>query len=213
MSESRQSFENVFWLGGSPCAGKSSISRVLADRFNLELYHVDETLERRSQYLDPALQPSLIKWHSSSWNERWMKPIEILLQEAIACYEEHFALILEEIRCMPKHKPLLIEGTALLPSQVAGVLARRSNAVWVVPTAEFQMENYSRREWAQAIVQQCDNPEAAFENWMERDARFANWVIEQVRRSGLELVVVDEKRTIEENAVVIATHFDLSSNV
>jgi len=28
---------NLYWIGGSPCSGKSSISRILADRFGLAL--------------------------------------------------------------------------------------------------------------------------------------------------------------------------------
>ena len=213
MSELIRRLENVFWLGGSPCAGKTSISKVLMHRLDLELYHVDEALECRMQQLDPAIQPALIKWHSASWNERWMQPVDILLQDAIACYEEQLALIVEEISFRTKDKPLLIEGTALLPRQVVGLLPRRSNAIWIVPTAEFQKECYSRRDWAQAIIRQCSEPETAFENWMERDVRFARWVIEEVQALGLELLQVDGKRTIEENAMAVAERFELSSEV
>jgi hypothetical protein len=139
-----------------------------------------------------------------------MRPIDILLRDAIACYQEHFVLILEELRSRTKHKSLLVEGTSLLPSQVAAFLPSRSNAIWVVPTEEFQKQYYSRREWAKAIVQQCDEPQAAFENWMERDVRFARWVVEEARALNLELLQVDGRRTIEENATVIATHYGFS---
>jgi len=42
MSETENRLSNVFWLGGSPCSGKSSISEILPQRFNLDVYHVDE---------------------------------------------------------------------------------------------------------------------------------------------------------------------------
>lgn len=60
---------NVFWLGGSPCSGKSSISEILADRFDLDVYHVDEAFKTHAQRLDPVHQPTLAKWRESSWNE------------------------------------------------------------------------------------------------------------------------------------------------
>lgn len=140
-----------------------------------------------------------------------MQPIDILLQDAIACYEEHLALILEEICSGTNHKSLLIEGTALLPRPIAGLLPKRSQAIWVVPTSEFQKQYYLGREWAQTIVRQCDEPETAFGNWMERDDRFARWVIAEVRALHLDLLQVDGKSSIEENAKVIATHYGLTS--
>lgn len=203
---------HVFWLGGSPCAGKSSISEILAARFDLHLYRVDEAFEVHAQRFDPVLHPALAEWHASSWNQRWMKPTESLVEDVIACYREHFTMILEDIRSLPRDKPILVEGTALLPGQVARVLADRSRAMWVVPAADFQREHYSRREWVCRVLEQCDSPEAAFHNWMERDAGFARWVTAEAGELGFELLRVDGRHTIEENALTVAAHFRLSAD-
>ncbi|MBA3766158.1 MAG: hypothetical protein H0W99_04045 [Acidobacteria bacterium] len=212
MSESEDRLKNVFWLGGSPCAGKSSISEILAQRFDLDVYHVDEAFETHMQGLEPAHQPALAKWCASSWNERWMQPIDSLVQNVIACYREHFTLILKDMLTMPKHKSMLIEGTALLPRQVASVAPNRNHATWVIATADFQREHYWKRKWAREIVEQCDNPELAFDNWMERDVRFAEWVQAEVNALGLELLRVDGSQAIAENAEAIAAHFQLCGN-
>ena len=207
MSDSESKLENVFWLGGSPCAGKSSISNILANRFDLNVYHVDEAFDAHSQHLNPVLHPALTKWGKSSWNQRWMQSVDSLVKEVIACYREHFSLIVEDILSVPKGKPVLVEGTALLPSQVAKVLPTRNHAIWIVPTADFQLEYYSKREWICGVLEQCDDSEAAFQNWMERDSRFASWVMAEVKALGLEFLEVDGERTIEENAMAIAAHF------
>jgi 2-phosphoglycerate kinase len=198
---------NVFWLGGSPCSGKSSISEILASRFDLDVYHVDSALETHTQRLDPVHQPALTKWCESSWNQRWIQPIDMLVQDAIACYREHFALIHEDILRMPKRKSLLVEGSALLPGLVADVLKERSHAIWILPSADFQRAHYSEREWARDIVAQCSNPELAFHNWMERDARFAEWVEAEATTLNLPILRVDGNRTLEENAAAVAAHF------
>lgn len=203
---------HVFWLGGSPCAGKSSISDILAARFDLHLYRVDEAFEVHAQRFDPVLHPALTRWFASSWSQRWMQPVESLVQDVIACYREHFTLILEDIRSLPSNKPILVEGTALLPGRVACVLADRSRALWVVPTADFQRKHYSRREWVWRVLEQCASPEAAFHNWMERDIEFARRVTAEAGELGLELLRVDGKHTIEENALTVAAHFRLSTD-
>jgi len=163
MSET-EDLKKVFWLGGSPCAGKSSISEILASRFDLEVYHVDEAFENHRQGLNSAQQPYLSKWLASSWNERWMQPIDSLVEEVIACYREHFDLIRQDILAGPQRKPLLVEGTALLPGEVARMLPNRSQAIWIIPTSNFQRKHYAQREWARAIVDQCNDPEVAFQN-------------------------------------------------
>ena len=204
--------EKVFWLGGSPCSGKSSISDMLASRFDLDVYHVDAAFETHRQRLDPVHQPALTKWCESSWNQRWMQPIDNLVQDVIACYREHFALIREDILEMPKRKSLLVEGTALLPKLVAGVLTKRSQAIWIIPSADFQRAHYSEREWARNIVAKCNDPEAAFHNWMERDIRFAEWVESEAIALNFPVLRVDGNRTLEENAEAVATHFEFAAN-
>jgi hypothetical protein len=212
MSESEDQLKHVFWLGGSPCSGKSSIGKLLAGRFDLDLYRVDEAFGIHAPGLDPAQHPALAKWCASSWDERWMQSIDKLVQDAIACYLEHFALIREDILSTLKRKPLLVEGTALLPRQVAGISPEKSHAVWLIPTANFQREYYAQREWALAIAAQCSDPEVAFHNWMERDVRFAEWVEAEATALNLQLLKVDGSRTIEENAEAVAAHFRLSGN-
>jgi 2-phosphoglycerate kinase len=213
MFDLEHKLEHVYWLGGSPCAGKSSLGEILSGRFDLDLYLVDKAFEVHAQHFDPVLHPTLTKWRASSWSQRWMQSIESLVQDVIACYQEHFTLVLEDILSLPKHKPLLVEGTALLPRQVAGALAERNHAIWIVPAADFQREHYSKREWVCRILEQCDNSEAAFHNWMDRDAEFAHWVTAEVDALGLELLRVDGKHTIEENAMTVASHFQLTANV
>jgi 2-phosphoglycerate kinase len=213
MTSLEHSLEHVFWLGGPPCAGKTSISEFLASQFDLDLYHVDEAFEAHARHFDSILHPSLTKWCAASWNERWMQPIDSLVRDAIACYQEHFTLILEDVLSAPTHKPLLVEGTALLPGQVARVLSDKSRAMWIIPTTDFQRRHYSRREWVGGILEQCDNPEAAFNNWMAREAEFARWVTAEAAALGLGQLQVSGERTVEENAMAVAAHFQLSDDV
>jgi len=202
--------ENVFWLGGSPCAGKSSVGELVARRFALDVYHVDEAFERHVRGLDPSRQPALAAWCASSWDERWTQSPADLLRNVIACYGEHFALILEDVLAATGRKLLLVEGSALLPGLVAGLLPERSHAIWMIPSADFQREHYSKRQWAREVVGQCKNPEAAFGNWMERDARFAEWVEAEASALNLQTLKVGAGQTIEDYAAAVAAHFQLS---
>ena len=208
MSDAKHQLEDVFWLGGSPCSGKSSISEIIASRFGLDVYHVDEAFDLHAQNFDSIRQPTLTKWLASSWDQRWMQPVDTLVREAIGCYQEHFTMILEDVLSLPE-RPLLVEGTALLPREVASLLSHRSHAIWVIPTTDFQRAHYAKRDWVQGVVTQCKNPEAALDNWMERDIRFAKWIEAEASALHLPLLEVDGNRTIEENAEAVARQLQL----
>ena len=64
--------------------------------------------------------------------------------------------------------------------------------------------------WVQDILCQCEKPEQAFRNWMDRDVAFARWVARSATRLGLKLLEVDGKRTIAENARIVAQHFQFA---
>jgi 2-phosphoglycerate kinase len=200
---------NVYWMGGSPCAGKSSMTHLLRNRFGLAVYHVDDALGGHLKRLDPTRHPTLIKWTSTAWDTLWMQPAEVLLREAIDCYTEHFALVLEDTRALSADPSVLVEGTALLPRQVTPLLAQPNQAIWVVPEAEFQRRFYAGRSWMHTILAECSAPDTAFQNWMERDIRFARWILGETAALGLKAIIVDGSTTIEQNAETVAAHFGL----
>jgi 2-phosphoglycerate kinase len=213
-AELKHELAHILWLGGSPCSGKSSITELLADRYGLHRYHVDDAFNRHhEERILPAAHPTLHKWTTLSWNELWMQPGEVLLEEAKAAYEEHFGMILDDLLALPRSAPVLVEGTALLPDCVFSLLQQRHQGIWIVPAEAFQRERYaSRGDWVQSILRRCEQPERAFRNWMDRDVAFAQWVIKRTAALGLDWLQVDGTRTIAENASLVARHLRLPGN-
>ncbi len=201
--------ERVYWIGGSPCAGKSSIGRSLSRQYGLELYSIDEAWPRQMGRLSSRRQPALSRWLESSWDQRWMQPVHFLLEQAKACYREHFALVLEDLRQSAPGTPLLVEGTAILPDAIAALPVARHRAFWLIPSGEFQRCHYQQRDWVKGILADCRDPEAAFARWMQRDVEFARWVSLETERLGFDNLLVDGGQSIGQNARRIATHFRL----
>ena len=201
----------MLWVGGAPCGGKSSVAKLLGDRFDLELVRVDDAFDRHVRQIDQNRHPALSRWMALSWNERWMRAPEVLLLEVIACYREHLGFILDDLRAAtPRGHRVLVEGSSILPAEIAPMLMKNTQAIWLLPAPAFQAQNYARREWVEDILRQCADPVAAFRNWMARDAAFASWLAKQIRDLGLRSIEVDGSRSIEEIADVIVSHFGLS---
>ena len=58
----RRKFDPLLWLGGSPCAGKSSIANLLSQRYALRVYSADSERSRLLPLIDAERQPMLYKW-------------------------------------------------------------------------------------------------------------------------------------------------------
>jgi hypothetical protein len=83
--------------------------------------------------------------------------------------------------------------------------------VWVIPTESFQREHYTpeKRPFINDILAHCQNPTQAFANWMDRDVGFAKRIAERAQVLDLKVLTVDGKRTIEQNAEIVARYFGL----
>ncbi len=201
---------HVYWIGGSPCSGKSSIAEALAAAYGLQLYHADNAYVRHAKVVTPERQPVFYKLAHLSAEELWMRPVEEQVAEALAHYREEFPLILEDLLALPTTPPILAEGAALLPACVQPYLLERHRAISIVPTAEFQMEQYARRAWAQDVVRACSDPQQAFRNWMQRDIQFAKHVEQAAREAGLFSLLMDGGCPLTDTIARVERHFRLA---
>lgn len=71
------------------------------------------------------------------------------------------------------------------------------------------MFHYSKRQFASDILSQCENPDSAFENWMERDAQFANIIFDSANKLEMKALRVDGNLTIEEMVAKVKYILDL----
>ena len=208
---SQQELPHVLWVGGSPCAGKSTLAATLASRHRLARYHCDEALAAHVRRAAPHAYPMMHTLTNTPWNDLWMRPVDAQVREELAFYREEFPLVLDDLRGFPATSPVIAEGTALLPELVAPHLTDPHRAVWLVPNADFQRAHYARRPWIHDILRQCDDPARAFENWMRRDIGFADTVERQATERRLQVLRIDGALDVEALATTVERWFRLPS--
>lgn len=62
-------FDQIYWIGGSPCAGKSTIAQTLADCYHPHYYQCDSWFEAHQQHAQPEHQPLLARLGGMSCDE------------------------------------------------------------------------------------------------------------------------------------------------
>jgi hypothetical protein len=210
VKKTAEKLTHVYWIGGSPCAGKSTVAQLLADRYNLHYYQCDAWFARHQQQAHPAQQPTLQRLASLSCDEIWLPPVAEQVARVQTIYREEFALILADLRALPADRPLLAEGAALMPPLVLPYLQERRQAIWITPTPTFQRTHYAQRPWIHAVLRACTDPAQAFQNWMDRDEAYAAWIHEQATTLGLQRLQVDGQQTIDALTQHLADRFALT---
>src|SRR5690242_16305889 len=122
--------DHVLWIGGGDCAGKTSITKSLADRFDVQTYHYDwHDARDHSERVDPARHPALTAWLAMTQDERWVFTSPTVMERnehQSSC--ERFEMVIEDLLARPKGAPIVAEGYGLLPELVAPLLSSKRNA-------------------------------------------------------------------------------------
>ena len=203
-------FSHLYWIGGSPCGGKSTITETLAAEYGLGLYRMDKHVDRLMERITEKDQPALSQWAAQSWDQRWMQAVDALLSFINKAYNEEFAWCLNEILEIPAEQPTIVEGNPLQPALVQPYLTDRRHAIWLIAQDEDLENFYARRTWIQEILKECTQPETAFSNWMAREIRFAHQIRQACEQDQLFYLMSDPGQTINEKAEIVANHFQLS---
>ena len=202
----------VYYIGGSPCSGKSTIAEMLVEKYNFKYFKQDDYLE---EYFNRGIQEGndLFKRVASfSKDEMWLRQPDQLRDEEIALYQAMFRYFLNDLSHLLGDKPIIAEGAGFMPRLLKGEGVDKQSFCGMIPTKEFQVKMYSKREWVAEYLSDCSKPDEAFKNWMERDFLFGIKVYQEAVDLGYECVVVDGRKSIAEIGAAVEKIFRLDNH-
>jgi hypothetical protein len=199
---------DIYWLGGSPCCGKSTCAELLHKQFGLHYYKCDDHFGRHLEEGARRKLPVSSTVQGVTHEYIFMRSDEETLRLPFDLYAEQFPLIMEDIASLPR--PLLVEGCALLPDLIRSRGVPNESALYMVPEEAFFRAQYKKRTWAYDRLKETSDPSQAFENWMRRDVAFAKAVAEKATAAGFRCLQVDGTMTLARTVHELANHFGIS---
>ena len=187
---------HVLWIGGPQGSGKSSVAAALADRFGLQLYHVDH----RVWVHEPRMPPT--EFSSLSMDERWVEATpERMLGWFVTTSRHRFRLVLEDLRELPDEPACIVEGPQLFPTSVSAVLREPDQALFLLPDPA-EMEARLR---ARGPMERTSDGVRARDNAVARDLLIARTFAREARELRLAALPVD--RPLDGMVELAAEHF------
>ena len=199
----------IYFIGGSPCSGKSTITQALSEKYGLHYFKVDDYLDEYIKKGAAEGKEYCRRAENMTPDQIWMREPAVQCKEELLIYEEIFNYALADLENINCENGIITEGAAFLP-----ILAKRHGIpfdryISLTPTKEFQIFHYSQREWVPYVLAECSDKEKAFENWMERDALFAKAVHQQCIELGYASLINNGKFSEEHLIDKVAAHFGL----
>ncbi len=204
-----KTMNNIYWIGGSPCSGKSTVAQMISDRLGMDYFKLDDLLEELITRAAENGGESCAAVIAMTPEQTWMRDPKEQCREEFAIYREIFPYAMEKLTtaAAAAGRPVITEGAGWLPELMQNIGVERSRYFCLVPTRVFQMVEYSKRPWIDYVLEGCSDKEAAFANWMERDVQFALRAAADARRRGYPVMVNDGSPEIEDMYRKITGHF------
>ena len=201
---------NTYFIGGSPCSGKSTTAEILSNKYDLKYYKIDDYEFAHLERAEKEKHPTMFKYKQMNWDEIWMRDPKLQANEEFQFYRERFEFVLDGLKKYNENDKIITEGAALLPELLNELNIDKNRISYMIPEKEFQIKHYTKRTFKDHILKECSQPKKAFENWMERDHIFAQKVKGQAKKFGYDLLEIDGSNTIESNLNIIENHFNLT---
>lgn len=201
----------TYYIGGSPCSGKSTVTEILAEKYGLYYFRVDDFLDK---YIELGAQkgyPICTHIRLMTADETWMREPIVQCEEELLWYQEVFEFVCEDIKKIQNVKGIITEGVAYLPTLMKKAGISANQYLSITPTKEFQLLHYPKREWIPYILKDCSDKEKAFENWMERDVLFAKDVQRQCVDIGYTSLINNGEMSVEEMVRFVEQHFQFET--
>lgn len=98
----KEYLKNVYFITGTPCGGKTTISRELAKRHNLFVYDIDERFANHQKISNATFQPAMNKVFKDA-DEFFGRTVEEYRQWLIDNTREQLDFVLLDLICLSQN--------------------------------------------------------------------------------------------------------------
>jgi hypothetical protein len=208
----RARLAHVLWIGGGPQVGKTTLSRLLAGKWDLRIYNLDWHAVREHAVPEHALRPGSAAraFTRMTMDERWAVPSPAeILERSIAVWQEGFALVLADLLALPHSRTVVAEGPGAFPWCVAPLLGSLRQAIFLVPTPE-RREIVATRRWGDGQRERFPGiaeRERALTNIRARDALLDARIVSSCTELGLRCERLDGSLDLDDSLALVEDHF------
>ncbi len=138
----KEYLKNVYFISGTPCGGKTTISRALARKHGLTVYDMDEHFPAHQSMAEPEHQPSMT-WNFKNADEYFGRSVEEYGSWLLGNLREQFPFVLLDLIRLSQNQRVLCD--CHLTVAEADRLTDVSRAAFLIREPTGLMDEYCGR--------------------------------------------------------------------
>ncbi len=205
----KEYLKNVYFVTGTPCGGKTTISRELAKRHNLFVYDIDEQFEKHRKASNATLQPAMNKFFKDA-DEFFGRTVDEYKKWLIDNTREQFDFVLLDLIRISQNQIVLCD--CHLTMEQAAKITESSRVVFLIKDPSNIIEDYCNRPDHQGFsdfINSAFNAKKAKETCNATLRSLNEKIYSDIKNSDYYWIERTSKSTIEETVEKVERHFGL----
>ncbi|MFF8713493.1 hypothetical protein ACF07T_18975 [Streptomyces sp. NPDC015184] len=204
---------HVRWIAGGTASGKSTLARLLADRYGVEVYDGDRAEHGWLTRCTPQRHPRLSAMRGMPPGGMWAdRTAEEVFRAMASLHGETTGFLVEDLLAMPTDRIILVDYFGILPNHLAPLLCRPDQAVFLLPTPRFRWDALDARYADPARARATwggNDPKTMLAKRLTRDSLWDEEVRRQADGHRLDTITVDGSTPVTDLADQMAARFGL----
>ena len=203
--------ENVYFIAGTPCGGKTTVSRALSKKYGIPVYDIDERFEEHQRMSDPVSQPSM-NWQFKDADEFFGRSVEEYRSWLLKNTREQLDFVLLDLMRLSQNGKIICDCHLTL--EQAAQVTEPSRMAFMIKKPVNLVDEYCNRADHQGFsdfIHSATDVEKAKKTCNETLLSLNEKFYEDVKASEYFWLERDDKRSVEETAELVAKHFGIET--
>lgn len=207
----KEFLKNVYFITGTPCGGKTTISRELAKRHNLLVYDIDEQFENHQKISNATFQPAMNKVFKDA-DEFFGRTVDAYKKWLLDNTREQLDFVLLDLISLSRNQIVLCD--CHLTMEQAEKITEPSRIVFLIKEPSNIIDDYCNRPDHQGFcdfINSASNVEKAKETCNTTLRSLNEKQYSDIKASDYFWIERTSKSTVEETVKKVERYFGLES--
>ena len=205
----KEYLKNVYFITGTPCGGKTTVSRALSKTYGIPVYDIDERFEEHQKMSDAEHQPNMNKEFKDA-DEFFGRSVEEYKAWLLQNTREQLDFVILDLIRLSKDGPILCDCHLTL--EQANTLSDPSRVAFMLKEPKDLVEDYCNRPDHQGFnnfIHSATDYEKAKATCNETLTSLNVKRYHDVKNSKFFWLERDNARSVEDTEELVAKHFGL----
>jgi adenylate kinase family enzyme len=202
--------ENVYWVCGGPCGGKSTMTSAIASKWGMIPYSSDDYTLEYQKKANPQDHPAILR-HFIDWEWYFLGRGNDRSQWLNNAFDESVEFILLDLLQMGKGQSIIVD--TFMEPEFLKTIADHHRIVYVFAEDDLIRSEYLTRDHLsgmEKLFPTLSDPQHARSDTLDIVVKGSNHYFQKARQHGLQYFVRDASTTKEDMLASVEKHFQLT---